>query len=296
MRNVTRPAGEALAAEPAWIMPQAKIQTRLCPHCANSIGADALMCPYCRADLADSFEPEWPGRDSDGLEYPAAPQPQEGLTVKSKVILVLGLLVFALGVYLVGSRVERHDLGPALAEQQKVVAEQQTALAEKDERIKNLETQLAEVRRNNQGSSRQVEEFKAKLEQSQKDLSAVQQKLAAANKDIAKLSARAAPAQRAPVKTAEAPAAPSPVVRPTASAEPRTYETVRSTPVYEEPANSSRVVAQIGKGTQITVVGSGGGWLEVRSRHGKPPGFIRADDAMFVSRSANSAGPAPRTP
>jgi uncharacterized protein YgiM (DUF1202 family) len=73
--------------------------------------------------------------------------------------------------------------------------------------------------------------------------------------------------------------------RSTGNTEPRTYETVRSTPVYEEPANSARVVAQITKGTQITVVGSNAGWLEIRSKHGKPPGFIRADDAMFVSRS-----------
>jgi hypothetical protein len=45
------------------------------------------------------------------------------------------------------------------------------------------------------------------------------------------------------------------------------------------------VVAQISSGTQITVVGSGSGWLEIRSRHGKPPGYVRADDAMFVSRA-----------
>jgi hypothetical protein len=28
-----------------------------------------------------------------------------------------------------------------------------------------------------------------------------------------------------------------------------------------------------------------GEWLEVRSKHGKPPGFIRADDAMFVGKA-----------
>jgi len=31
-------------------------------------------------------------------------------------------------------------------------------------------------------------------------------------------------------------------------------------------------------------VGSVGEWLEVRSKHGNPPGFIRRDDAMFVER------------
>jgi hypothetical protein len=31
----------------------------------------------------------------------------------------------------------------------------------------------------------------------------------------------------------------------------------------------------------INVVGSQGDWLQVRSKHGKPPGYIRRDDAMF---------------
>ena len=44
-------------------MAQAQIQTRLCPHCANSITFDAMKCPYCRADLLPSTEPEWPHND-----------------------------------------------------------------------------------------------------------------------------------------------------------------------------------------------------------------------------------------
>jgi hypothetical protein len=35
----------------------------------------------------------------------------------------------------------------------------------------------------------------------------------------------------------------------------------------------------------VTVVRSVGDWLEVRSKHDNPPGFIRADDAMFVNRA-----------
>ena len=274
-------------------MAQPKIETRLCPHCANSIGADALTCPYCKANLIGSFEPEWPGRESFDEDHPAVLPGREKLTVKSKAILVLGLLVFAFGIYLVGGNVERHDLGPAiakqqktLAKQQKTLAEQQKTLAEKDEKIKSLESQLAELRRNNQGSTQQIEDFKAKLNQSQKDLVATQRKLTMANREIARLSStRVASAPRPPVKTADPPVNTPPIARPSTGAEPRTYETVRSTAVHEEPANSSRVVAQITKGTQISVVGSGGGWLEIRSRHGKPPGFIRADDAMFVSRA-----------
>ncbi len=260
-------------------MSQAKIQTHLCPHCANSIGVDALTCPYCKANLIGSYEPEWPGRDASEEDHPAGLPEREKLTVKSKAILVVGLLVFTLGVYLVGGNVERHDLGPAMAEQQ-------AALAEKDEKIKSLESQLAEVRHKNQGSTQQTEEFKAKLNQSQKDLAAAQRKITAANQEIARLSStRIASAPRPPVRTADPSVSPPPSNRPSTNVEPRTYETVRSTAVHEEPANSARVLAQITKGTQITVVGSGGGWLEIRSRHGKPPGFIRADDAMFVSRA-----------
>ncbi|MGH7855364.1 MAG: SH3 domain-containing protein [Candidatus Binatia bacterium] len=279
MRNLIRPAGAIGAKETVLTMSQPKIQTRLCPHCANSIGVDALTCPYCKANLAGPFEPEWPRRDAQEEDHPVLKPEREKLTVKSKAILVLGLLVFAFGIYLVGGNVERHDLGPALAEQQ-------NAVAEKDEKIKSLESQLVEVRRNNQGSTQQIDEFKAKLDQSKKDLATAQRKLTAANQEIARLSStRIASAPRAPARTADAPVNPSPASRPTSRAEPRTYETVRSTPVHEEPANSSRVVAQITKGTQITVVGSGSGWLEIRSKHGKPPGFIRADDAMFVSRA-----------
>ena len=258
-------------------MVQPNIETRLCPHCANSIGADALTCPYCKGNLIGLVEPEWPGRDALD-DHPRVPSEKGKLTVRSKAILVLGLLVFALGVYLAGGNVERHDLGPAMAEQQR-------ALAEKDEKIKSLESQLAEVRDRNQGSTQQIEGFKAKLAQTHNDLAAAQRKLTAANREITRLSStRTAAAPRPPVRTADAPVAPS-SPRPTPSAEPRTYETVRSTAVHEEPANSSRVLSQITKGTEITVVGSGGGWLEIRSKHGKPPGFIRADDAMFVSRA-----------
>jgi hypothetical protein len=39
------------------------------------------------------------------------------------------------------------------------------------------------------------------------------------------------------------------------------------------------VISKIESGTRINVVGSTGGWLEVRSRRGNPPGYVRADDA-----------------
>lgn len=246
---------------------------------------DALTCPYCKADLFQSMEPEWP-RYGEDFDTPERPQEKGRLTVRSKVILVLGLMVFALGVYLVGGNVERHDLGPVLAEQKVLLAEQETLLNQKDQRINSLESQLARLRQDNQGVTEQIAALKAQLEERQGDLAAAQHKLAAAAREIERLSAsRVAAASRPAATRPNPPPAPTPAVRLSRGVEPLTYETVRSTPVYEQPADSARVVAQISQGTEITVVGSGSGWLEIRSRHGKPPGYVRADDAVFLSRA-----------
>jgi len=85
-----------------------------------------------------------------------------------------------------------------------------------------------------------------------------------------------------PPTSRKRPAAPAVVSRRTAG----TYQTVRDTSVYASPTASSRVVASIPRGFKVTVVGSTGNWLEVRSATGKPPGFIRRSDALpQVARS-----------
>lgn len=76
--------------------------------------------------------------------------------------------------------------------------------------------------------------------------------------------------------------APGPSVASGRPANPRTYETIRPTTLFEKPSGSSRAVSNIGDGTKVNVVGSRGDWLEVRSRLGNPPGFIRRDDAKPV--------------
>lgn len=287
-------------------MPQAKIQTRLCPHCANSIALDALNCPYCKGDLVSSIAPEWPHR-SEEVEGPTPAIVKERrteeieklavekgkLTVKSKFILALGLLVFALGVYLVGGNRERSDLSPVLAEQAK-------AVQERDQRIQSLEAQLQQLRKDRQGSSSQIEELKVKFEQtqkdlistrrkfeeSQKDLASTRRKLFEANREVDRLaSSRVASVPRPAARTPD-PLPPQPSTAPSRrTAEPGTYETLRQTTVYEEPTNSARPVAQIGKGTEVTVVRSVGEWVEVRSKHGKPPGYIRSDEVRLLSRA-----------
>jgi hypothetical protein len=89
---------------------------------------------------------------------------------------------------------------------------------------------------------------------------------------------------RAPTPPASAARPSAPAVASRRAAEAGAYETVRATTVYEQPSASSRSVASIPPGTRVDVVSSTGSWLEVRSKSGKPPGFIRRGDAVLVDR------------
>src|SRR5690349_15807566 len=83
--TITWKMSQSLPNDGTFLMAQAKIQTRLCPHCANSIAVDAITCPYCKADLLQSNEPEWPERDEE-FERPRSSAEKKTLTVKSKAI------------------------------------------------------------------------------------------------------------------------------------------------------------------------------------------------------------------
>lgn len=267
-------------------MAQPTIGTRLCPHCANSVAVDALKCLYCKGDLSPM--PQWPERDEPLTgKVPRAEKPQ--LSIKSKAILSFGLLLFAFGVYLVGGQQERIDLEPLLAKTQ------QESL-EKEEKIKKLEAQVAQINQRVQGHGAEIEQLKAKLAASQKELAASQKEVAANQKELTaarkRLSeatreldrlakSRAAPAPRAGARSAEAS---PPPVSPRRAPETGLYETIRPTTVFEAPANYSRIISRISKGTQVTAVRSVGDWLEIHSKQGNPPGFIRADDAALISR------------
>jgi hypothetical protein len=85
-----------------------------------------------------------------------------------------------------------------------------------------------------------------------------------------------------PPASAARPSAPAVASRRTADT--GIYETVRATTVFEQPSASSRSVASIPQGTRVNVVSSTGSWLEVHSKSGKPPGFIRRGDAVLVER------------
>jgi septal ring factor EnvC (AmiA/AmiB activator) len=159
-------------------------------------------------------------------------------------------------------------------------------LRAKDQMIQSQEAQLAQTRQQLSENSNQLAEIKTKLEESQKELSVTQQRLRVATRDIDRLKAsRSMAATKTPSpapRTAASLPAPAAARR---TAEPGVYETTRATPVHEGPSSASRVVSQLSRGTRINVVSSGGDWLEVRSKRGNPPGYVRSDDARLIGRA-----------
>jgi uncharacterized protein YgiM (DUF1202 family) len=257
------------------LVTKSEMRTKLCPHCANGIAVDALKCPYCKADLTPASVAQWPTREDNSLENQGAPGKSKR-SMASTVILIVGLVVFAIGVFLIGAQRERK-------ESSSLVEEKVRDLRDKDLKIQSLEEQLARVRKELAENSTQLAELKSKLEESQSDLATAQQKLTQATREAGRVAVN-----RAQTGTQSSPRSVEPLPPATSArraAEPGVYETIRTTSVYEDPSASSRVVSQITKGTRVNVVRSVGNWLEVRSNRGNPPGFVRWDDAMFVNKA-----------
>ena len=57
------------------------------------------------------------------------------------------------------------------------------------------------------------------------------------------------------------------------------YTIVKSTPVFSEPSENSALITSLDTGTQVNVVAGRNGWYEIRSKTGRPPGFIRQEAA-----------------
>jgi hypothetical protein len=138
----------------------------------------------------------------------------------------------------------------------------------------------------NERSSFALQEQEDKIREMEDRVARLQQELEESSKQIARLQDRPDEAPRARqsarrVENFSRREAPR-VADQVSSSEMRFYQTVRSTSVFEEPSGNSRKVATIPGGSKVRVVGSSGDWLEVRSKQGRPPGFIRSDDAVVM--------------
>jgi len=251
--------------------------TRLCPNCANSIEEDATKCNYCQADLSSHFIPQWLKRDETAAEPPPVSS-REKSALPANVLWIGAIVLIASLTFLTGWYVQRSQMIAASQASSK-------ALQARDQMIQSQEAQLAQTRQQLNENSNQLAELKSKLEQTQKELSATQQRLTVATREADRLKAsRSVAVARAPSPATRASAPlPTSVARRTAA--PGVYETTRTVSVYESPSSAARVVSQINRGTRINVVGSTGDWLEVRSKHGNPPGYVRSDDARLIARA-----------
>jgi hypothetical protein len=54
---------------------------------------------------------------------------------------------------------------------------------------------------------------------------------------------------------------------------PARYETVRPAQVFSAPSDSAESITEIETGMEVSVVNAQNGWLEISSKHGRPPGL-----------------------
>jgi septal ring factor EnvC (AmiA/AmiB activator) len=158
--------------------------------------------------------------------------------------IFVGVIAFALVVFLAWAFWTPNDRD-SLALQQ-------------EEKIRDMEDRVARLQKELEESSKQIESLQAGSDETTRTRRSVQRNVNNSRR----------------VETRLADQNPSP--------ETRFYQTVRSTSVFEEPSASSRKVGSIANGSRVRVVGLTGDWLEVRSKQGRPPGFIRRDDAVIM--------------
>ena len=251
---------------------------RLCPSCANTIEEDAVKCPYCRAEFPADSVPQWLNRNTPLSERPTDLKRAKKSRIPARFIWPATTLILVLAAFYAGAYMQHRQATLSADAYSK-------QLQTKDQMMQSQETQMSRLRQELDNNTNQLADLKTKLEASQKAAATAQQRLAAANHEVERLntsrsSAAARVGSRGPASSRSNPA-PLPSTRPAAAG---VYETVRETPVYDNPSSQGRVVSQIRGGTRINVVSSGGNWLEVRSKHGNPPGYVRSDDARPVSR------------
>ena len=60
------------------------------------------------------------------------------------------------------------------------------------------------------------------------------------------------------------------------------FKIVSATEVYSGPTEKSALITRIEPGIKINVVDSRDGWLQIRSKYGRPPGFVREETAVKI--------------
>jgi hypothetical protein len=111
---------------------------------------------------------------------------------------------------------------------------------------------------------------------SMKDARAAQTQAAAVAQPV--LAQKAAPASLQ-ARTPNPPRTEASPLKPN----PARYETVRPAQVFSAPSDSAESITEIETGMEVSVVNAQNGWLEIRSKHGRPPGFIKYETAVRVS-------------
>jgi hypothetical protein len=61
-----------------------------------------------------------------------------------------------------------------------------------------------------------------------------------------------------------------------------TYEITQPSRIYAAPTEFSQLIGNIEPGVKVNVVNARDGWLEIHSKHGRPPGYIRKEAAARV--------------
>jgi hypothetical protein len=103
--------------------------------------------------------------------------------------------------------------------------------------------------------------------------------------------AQPAPSESSTVSlTAKEPAQSVAVSKPSGTAKQEsaavgTYEITQTSRVYAAPNELSQLIGEIEPGVKVNVVNSRDGWLEIHSKHGRPPGFIRREVARIAGRN-----------
>lgn len=179
------------------------------------------------------------------------------------VAVVLMVILIAIGGVLIGRSLMGRGGDSNMAS---LLDEKTRELEDKNRQIQDLEKQAEQLRKDLEESSKQMANLQDRVDQTNRGLASMQERLKTT---------------RTPQSSRDT----APSSSPGGSGDAGSYETLRETQVFSEPSSTSRVVARVAKGTKVNVVRSTGDWLEVRSKFGKPPGYIRRDDATY--RGAN---------